>query len=104
MPLDKSVVIEDYVKKTSGWTGAEIESIAREAGINAIKRFYLASEKGKMSITKNDFDLAFETVRKNSRKGGENLSEVEEMMKGDMGLDDGDVIGKKKDEGKKEKK
>ena len=104
MPLDKSVVIEDYVKKTSGWTGAEIESIAREAGINAIKRFYLASEKGKMSITKNDFDLAFETVRKNSRKGGENLSEVVEMMKGAIGLGDEDVMGKKKDGGKKEKK
>jgi len=104
MPLDKSVVIEDYVKKTGGWTGAEIESIAREAGINAIKRFYLASEKGKMSITKNDFDLAFETVRKNSRKGGENLSEVVEMMKGAIGLGDEDVMGKKKDGGKKEKK
>ena len=40
MPLDKSVKLQEYVEKTEGWTGADIEAICRNAGINAIKRYY----------------------------------------------------------------
>jgi transitional endoplasmic reticulum ATPase len=38
MPLDKEVQIQDYIEKTEGWTGADIEALCRNAGINAIKR------------------------------------------------------------------
>ena len=30
----------DYTEKTNGWTSADIESICRNAGMNAIKRYY----------------------------------------------------------------
>ncbi len=40
MPLDKSVRISEYIAKTEGWTGAEIEALCREAGLSAIKKVY----------------------------------------------------------------
>ncbi|MFH1425598.1 MAG: CDC48 family AAA ATPase [archaeon] len=64
MPLDKSVKIENYVSKTEGWTGADIEAICRNAGINAIKKFYkLKKGKEEMKIVKEDFDKALESVK-----------------------------------------
>jgi len=71
MPLDKKVKISDYVNKTDGWTGAEIESLARNAGINAIKRIYLSKEKNKsekITITKEDFDKSLKLVSEQSEK------------------------------------
>lgn len=75
MPLDKNINLNDYVKKTDGWTGADIEAVARNAGINAIKRIYLSKkpEKGKeksekIIITKDDFEKALDTVAHNIGK------------------------------------
>jgi len=62
MPIDKSVKLKDYVKMTKDWNGAEIESICRNAGINAIKRIYLLKKKQDLTITKQDFDNAIEEV------------------------------------------
>ena len=65
MPLDTSVNLAEYAKKTQGYTGADIESITRNAGINAIKRLYTDRKKDEtIIITKNDFDRAFELVSK----------------------------------------
>ncbi|MGC9309142.1 MAG: CDC48 family AAA ATPase [Candidatus Nanoarchaeia archaeon] len=73
MPLDKSVKISDYVNKTDGWTGADIEAICRNAGVNAIKRFYTQKKKAeKMTITKQDFDSALIEV---SQSIGKQISE-----------------------------
>ncbi len=58
MPLEKSVSLEKLAKKTSGWTGAEIESTCRRAGLNAIKRNYKEDDITKMRITKEDFENA----------------------------------------------
>jgi transitional endoplasmic reticulum ATPase len=61
MPIDKKINILDYVKNTEGWTGADIEAIARNAGVNAIKRVYL--KKGdKVKVVKEDFDKALAEV------------------------------------------
>jgi len=37
MPLDKSVDLQDLAKKTENYTGADIEGICREAGMEAIR-------------------------------------------------------------------
>ncbi|MBT3405365.1 CDC48 family AAA ATPase [archaeon] len=66
MPLDKSVKLDEYVSKSEGWTGADIEAVCRNAGINAIKEVYkLDSSKG-FKITKKDFDYGLETVAHSS--------------------------------------
>ncbi|MCK5149551.1 CDC48 family AAA ATPase [Candidatus Pacearchaeota archaeon] len=70
MPLDKSLNILDYVDKTDSWTGADIESLCRKAGINAIKKYYKTkkSDKLKMVITKEDFDKALKETLESSGK------------------------------------
>ena len=65
MPLDKNIKIIDYAKKTESWTGADIESMCRNAGINAIKRYYKSKEKEKLIIKIEDFEYAFNDVSKN---------------------------------------
>ena len=62
MPLSKDVKIEEFVKKTDGWTGADIESICRNAGINAIKRNYKLKDSNKFVISKEDFEGAFKEI------------------------------------------
>jgi transitional endoplasmic reticulum ATPase len=66
MPLEKDFgkdAFESYVARTEGWTGADIESIARNAGLNSIKRNYkLAKEK--LTINKKDFEESFKVVAK----------------------------------------
>ncbi len=64
MPLVKDVKILDYVFKTEGWTGADIEALCRNAGINAIKRVYLSKKKEDLTIKKEDFDMALDEVAK----------------------------------------
>ncbi len=74
MPLDKSVKISLYVDKTDGWTGADIESICRNAGINAIKNIYKLKEKKELKISSKDFDYGLIEVSKANKKdigGGE---------------------------------
>ncbi len=69
MPLDASVKVEEYVAKSEGWTGAEIEGMCREAGIRAIKRAYttkIATEK--ITVTKEDFNHAFNELIKSTGK------------------------------------
>jgi transitional endoplasmic reticulum ATPase len=38
MPLDKGVNLEDLVRKMDGYSGADIESVVREAGMNSLRR------------------------------------------------------------------
>ena len=64
MPLEKSINLNEYIEKTEGSTGAEIEAITRNAGINAIKRFYKDKSKQELKISKEDFDRALKDVLK----------------------------------------
>ena len=72
MPLEKGIPINEYVKQTDGWTGADIEAICRNAGIIAIKKHYIKKDKDKkqepMIITKEDFDTALHTVAQTINK------------------------------------
>ena len=64
MPLEKSFKISEYIKKTENWTGADIESVCRNAGINAIKRVYQLKQKIKLTIKKQDFENALTEISK----------------------------------------
>ena len=64
MPLAKDLKLLNYIILTEGLTGADIEEICRNAGINAIKRVYKSDKKEKLTITKRDFDDALEEVLK----------------------------------------
>ena len=77
MPLEKEVKLEDYVKKTDGWTGADISAICREAGMNAIKKAYKIKGKDKIEfkITKEDFDKSIKDISKST---GKKISEEKE--------------------------
>ncbi len=56
MPLDKSVNLVDMANSTDGYTGAEIENLCREAGMNAIRN--------KRDVVKGeDFRKAFDEVK-----------------------------------------
>jgi len=68
MPLSKEIELLGYIDSTEGWTGAEIESICRNAGINAIKRQYKNKDTKGFEISKKDFEMALNTVSKNSGK------------------------------------
>jgi transitional endoplasmic reticulum ATPase len=65
MPLDKSVDIKELAGETEGYTGADIESLAREAAMLALredintkivtkKHFEKAMNKVQPSVSKND--------------------------------------------------
>ncbi len=56
MPLDKDVVLEDLADETENYTGAEIENLCREAGMNAIRA-------GREVVKKEDFKRAVDEVR-----------------------------------------
>ncbi|GBE19441.1 MAG TPA: AAA family ATPase [Candidatus Pacearchaeota archaeon] len=85
MPLDKTIKIIDYVKKTESWTGADIEAMCRNAGINSIKRYYKSKEKEKLIIKKEDFENGFNEVSKNilsqTKEKGLNFGDTNNLMK-----------------------
>ncbi len=56
MPLEKSVDLAELAKATENYTGAEIENVVREAGMNAIR-------SSRSIVTKADFVFALEEVR-----------------------------------------
>ncbi len=68
MPLEKNVKLEEYVKKTKDWTGADIAAVVRNAGINSIKRNYKQEDLKKVIITKSDFDKAFKEISEQIEK------------------------------------
>ncbi|MBD3252217.1 CDC48 family AAA ATPase [Candidatus Pacearchaeota archaeon] len=77
MPLDKSVKLSDYVNKTDEWTGADIEAMCRNAGINSIKRSY-RKELKILKILKEDFDKAMKEI---SESTGKELTEKKSTEK-----------------------
>jgi len=58
MPLAKDVKLEDLAERTDGYSGADIESLCREAAMNAIRK----NENAK-KVTLEDFEEAFKVVR-----------------------------------------
>lgn len=56
MPLEKNVSIAELAKASEGYTGAEIENVCREAGMNAIRL-------GRTTCSKEDFAFALREVK-----------------------------------------
>src|SRR6056297_206476 len=77
MPLEKGIDFDKLSRGSEGWTGAEVESVCRNAGINSIKRNYKEDDLGKVTITSDDFSKAFETVKK--QKDDEKRAETAPM-------------------------
>ncbi len=57
-PLGKDVDIDEMVKMTDGFVGADIESLVREAAMNALRENMAVKE-----VSKKDFDSAFNKVK-----------------------------------------
>jgi len=58
MPLAKDVDLKDLSKKTAGFTGADIESLAREAAMIALRE-----SKDAKNVTREHFEEALKKVR-----------------------------------------
>jgi transitional endoplasmic reticulum ATPase len=85
MPLGSGIDIKKMVGETEGWTGADIETIAREAGMKAIKRVYGKKDVKKFEVTKDDFDFALKSMKeqlgKNKKEDGKmDENKMIEMM------------------------
>lgn len=72
MPLAKDVVVKDLANMSAGYTGADIENLCREAGMEAIRRIAKKAEGDKTpfadaikdaTVNMKDFGQAFEIVR-----------------------------------------
>jgi transitional endoplasmic reticulum ATPase len=57
MPLDNSINIKSLSRKTDGYTGADIDSVVREAGLHALRR-----NPDTSSVTMGDFELALSDI------------------------------------------
>jgi transitional endoplasmic reticulum ATPase len=57
MPLDDSVSLDDISKSMDGYSGADIDSLVREAGLNALRRNPEAD-----SVITQDFDSAMDEI------------------------------------------
>jgi len=57
MPLEEGVILEDLVRKMDGYSGADIESVAREAGMNSLRR-----DPDSEVVTFADFEDAMATT------------------------------------------
>ncbi len=60
MPLAKDVKLDNWAKKTEGWSGADLEMLCREAGMEAMRQY--KAGKGKDVVTDGHFAVAYERV------------------------------------------
>ncbi|MBI2676193.1 MAG: AAA family ATPase [Candidatus Aenigmarchaeota archaeon] len=63
MPLDKDVDIKKMARQLRGYTGADIEALCREAGLNALRK-----NMGAKAVTKEDFEEAIKKARPSLNK------------------------------------
>lgn len=93
MPLDKAINLNTYIEQTDGWTGADIEALARDAGVRAIKRAYKAKTgTDKITVSKEDFDTAFAEMGKRIGKLPQREEEIKIEDKKEMGKEKKIVI------------
>ncbi|MBI4015373.1 MAG: CDC48 family AAA ATPase [Candidatus Aenigmarchaeota archaeon] len=58
MPLSKDLSMEKLAKQTDGYSGADLEAVVREAGLNALRENMKAKE-----ITKKHFDESLKEIK-----------------------------------------
>ena len=79
MPLGDDVNLNELVKQTDGFTGADIENLCREAGMVALRE----SVDIKL-VTNHHFDQAFENVRPSATKQLKEM--MDQFKKGDESM------------------
>ena len=73
MPLGKDVNLESVNERIKGYSGADVEGVCREAGMNAIR-------SGKDKISHDDFDKALSEVKSTVTK--ENIERIKKFEEG----------------------
>ncbi|NHK31422.1 MAG: CDC48 family AAA ATPase [Asgard group archaeon] len=66
MPLASDISLNELAKLTEGFTGADIASIAKEAGMLAVRKFIISSdtrEKALDRLKKKDFTISLENFK-----------------------------------------
>ena len=63
MPLAKDVKLEELAKQTEGFTGADIEAVCKEAGMEALRDAKLNNKKIS-SIDMKYFKKAIDKIKK----------------------------------------
>ncbi len=58
MPLGKDIRLEDFARKTEGYSGADLEGLVREAGMNAMREKPMAK-----TVDKKHFEKALTAIR-----------------------------------------
>lgn len=58
MPLAKDVDLDEIAKDTDGYSGADLEAIAREAAMNALRK-----DMASNTVTKEDFETAMKNIK-----------------------------------------
>ena len=74
MPLAEDVDLEELADQTDGYVGSDIESVCREAGMNALR-----ADRGAEKVKMEDFEDAVDEVRPTATE--DNLQRYEQMMK-----------------------
>ncbi|WP_414837681.1 CDC48 family AAA ATPase [Candidatus Nanosalina sp. VS9-1] len=74
MPLADNVDLDELAEETDGFVGSDIESVCREAGMDALRADGDASE-----VTMDDFESAIDDVKPTATE--ENLERYRSMMK-----------------------
>ncbi|RME31796.1 AAA family ATPase [Candidatus Woesearchaeota archaeon] len=67
MPLDKNVKLEQWADKTAGWSGADIEALCREAGMEAMRQ-HKAGKNTKALVSETHFAEAFKKIQAANKK------------------------------------
>ena len=57
MPLDENINLESIAKRMDGYSGADIDSVVREAGLHSLRR-----DPDSSFVTMNDFEKAMEEI------------------------------------------
>lgn len=77
MPLAKDVDLDELVKKTKGYNGADIEGLCREAGMNAIRA-------NRDKVTAKDFEEALKVVKASVTK--EHFERIKRFEEATLGM------------------
>ena len=73
MPLADDVDLDKLAEETESYVGSDIESVCREAGMNALR-----NDRDAHEVTSSDFEAALEDVRPTATE--DNLQRYEKMM------------------------
>ncbi|MEK6898623.1 MAG: CDC48 family AAA ATPase [Nanoarchaeota archaeon] len=75
VPLDKNVRVDELVRKTEGFVGADIEALVREAAIGALRKNMQAT-----TVTMSDFEEAMHKVKPSvSEETAKRYKKIEEL-------------------------